>query len=254
MDGMVSAPILPRAIDMGEPLAGAGPAAGPDWFRSRHPVPYDQAMLAMEARVAAVVAGSAREAVWLLEHPPVITAGTAAQCRDLLDPGRFPVVATGRGGRFTYHGPGQRIAYVMLDLGRRGRDVRRYVDALEGWAIAALADCGVAGFRSPIGTGIWVEENGRPAKIGAIGVRIRRWVAFHGIAINASTDLDHYRAILPCGIAGHPVTSLERLGRSTSLAALDAALARHFPALLGALGPTPLPAPTNALEAAAECR
>lgn len=192
----------------------------------------------MEARAAAIAAGTARELVWLLEHPPVYTAGTSADPAELVD-ARFPVVAAGRGGRYTYHGPGQRVCYLMLDLNRRGRDVRCYVHALEGWAIAALARLGVEAFRAPGRVGIWTFDGGREAKIGAIGVRVRRWVTLHGMAINVDPDLSHFDGIVPCGLPDYPVTSLARLGMTDAGATFDAALALSFPGFLAALSPHP---------------
>ena len=175
-------------------------------------VPYRQALEEMTGRGDAIAAGRERELIWLLEHPPVYTAGTSAAAAELLDP-RFEVVAAGRGGRYTYHGPGQRVAYVLLDLNRRVRSVRCFVHALEGWVIAALADLGIDAFRRAGRIGIWtVDIDGQEAKIGAIGVRIRRWVTQHGFAVNLSPDLSHFTGIVPCGIEQFGVTSLERLG------------------------------------------
>ncbi len=196
---------------------------------------YSAALAAMEARAAAVAAGEARELVWLLEHPPVYTAGTSADPAELIDP-RFPVVAAGRGGRYTYHGPGQRVVYLVLDLGRRGRDVRHFVDSVEGWAIAALAEIGIAAFRAPGRIGIWtIDGDGREAKIGAIGVRLRRWVTFHGFAVNLSPDLTHFGGIVPCGIADYSVTSAAALGEQHDNATFDAALAFTFDAFIESL-------------------
>lgn len=205
----------------------------PEWLVSRAPVPYPGAVAFMEDRVAAIRAGRADEAVWLVEHPPLYTAGTSADAAELLEPDRFPVYATGRGGRYTYHGPGQRIAYVMLDLKKRGNDVRAFVHDLEDWVIATLGEFGVQGERRADRVGIWVARpngtNGlREDKIGAIGVRVRRWVTFHGVAINVSPDLSHFNGIVPCGISGHGVTSLADLGASAVLADVDRALARTF--------------------------
>jgi lipoyl(octanoyl) transferase len=182
----------------------------------------------MEARVAAILAGEAGDAVWLLEHPPLYTRGTSAKAEELLDP-RFPVFASGRGGRFTYHGPGQRVAYPILDLRRRGADVRAYVCRLEGWIIAALARLGVHGERRPGRIGIWVvDEDGREAKIAALGVRVRRWISLHGIALNVAPDLDHFSGIVPCGLEGFAVTSLKRLGIDVGMDEVDAILAATF--------------------------
>jgi lipoyl(octanoyl) transferase len=198
---------------------------------------YADALAAMEARAAAIRAGEAGELVWLLEHPPLVTAGTSADPAELLVPDRFPVHAAGRGGRYTYHGPGQRIGYVMVDLDRRGRDIRRYVGALEDWVIGVLARFGVAARKAPGRIGIWVDDaHGREAKIGAIGVRVRRWVTLHGFALNVRPELDHFAAIVPCGIADHPVTSLAALGIDASMAEIDVALAHGLPGFLAALG------------------
>lgn len=206
-----------------------------EWRVSGGLTPYPEALAAMEARAAAIRDGSAHELVWLLEHPPLYTAGTSAAADELLAPDRFPVHVAGRGGRYTYHGPGQRIAYVMLDLAGRGRDVRAFVHALEGWVIDALAAFGVASRRIDGRVGIWTDDEGREAKIAAIGVRVRRWVSFHGVAINVAPDLSHFDGIVPCGIAEHPVTSLERLGRPVSMDALDGVLRAGLPAFLGAV-------------------
>ena len=215
-----------------------------EWRVSAGPTPYREALDWMEARVAAIHARQADECVWLLEHPPLYTAGTSARAEDLVDPDRFPVHRAGRGGEYTYHGPGQRVAYVMLDLNRRGRDVRRFVAALEDWVIGALAEFQVRGERRPGRVGVWVERpakpplpDGSPAedKIAAIGVRLRRWVSFHGVSINVDPDLSHYAGIVPCGIAGHGVTSLADLGLPVTMADLDLALRGRFEATLGAL-------------------
>jgi lipoyl(octanoyl) transferase len=200
-----------------------------EWRISRTPVDYRTAVDQMEQRVAAIRAGAARELVWLLEHPPLYTAGTSARDEDLLEPGRLPVHRTGRGGRYTYHGPGQRIAYVMLDLRRCGQDVRCYVHQLEEWVIRTLARFGVYGERRNGRVGIWVARaGGREAKIAAIGVRVRQWVTYHGIAINIDPDLDHYRGIVPCGIAEHGVTSLAALGVAVTMEEVDTALRATF--------------------------
>ena len=213
-----------------------------DWQHWDGPVPYETALAAMEARVAAIAAGTAPEAVWLLEHPPLYTAGASARPEDLTDPHRFPVHQVRRGGQYTYHGPGQRVVYTMLDLNTRGRDVRQFVCALEGWVIATLAEFGVRGERRAGRVGVWVVRPDRPPnpdgtpaedKIAAIGVKLRKWVSFHGLSINLDPDLDHFSGIVPCGIRGHGVTSLVDLGLPVSMADLDAALARtfsrHFP-------------------------
>jgi lipoyl(octanoyl) transferase len=189
----------------------------------------------MEARAAAISERAAGEQVWLLEHPPLYTAGTSADPAELLDP-RFPVYAAGRGGRYTYHGPGQRVGYVMLNLADRGRDVRRYVHALEGWVIDALAQLGVTAWRAEGRIGIWTEDEGREAKIGAIGVRVRRWVSFHGFSVNVNPDLSHFGGIVPCGLPEFPVTSLARLGKDADMAALDSALRKSFDRFLDAVG------------------
>lgn len=200
-----------------------------------HPVPYREALAEMTARNAAIADGEAQDLIWLLEHPPVYTAGTSAAAAELLDP-RFEVVEAGRGGRYTYHGPGQRIGYVVMDLRKRARDVRGFVHALEGWVIRTLEDFDVQSFRSEGRIGIWTQDiDGREAKIGAIGVRIRRWVTMHGFSVNLSPDLSHFSGIVPCGIEEFGVTSLERLGRKVSAEAWDQALLAHMPAFLEAL-------------------
>jgi lipoyl(octanoyl) transferase len=209
-----------------------------EWRIDDRPVDYPEAVAAMEARVAAIRAGRARELVWLLEHPPLYTAGTSARDADLLEPERFPVYRSGRGGQFTYHGPGQRVAYVMLDLKRRGADVRGFVRDLEDWLIAALARFNVTGERRPGRVGIWVDRGaGREAKIAAIGVRIRRWVSYHGIALNVEPDLTHFDGIVPCGIqsegARYGVTSLVDLGLPVTLADADLALRDAFEEVFG---------------------
>ena len=182
----------------------------------------------MESRVAAIRAGAASELVWLLQHPPLYTAGTSARPEDLLEPDRLPVYRAGRGGRYTYHGPGQRVIYVMLDLARRSADVRCYVHHLEEWGIRTLARFGVAGERREGRVGIWVGSGASEAKIAAIGVRVRRWVTYHGMAINIDPELEHFRGIVPCGIAEHGVTSLAALGFGATVAELDAALRETF--------------------------
>jgi len=219
-------------------LPFALPAGLPDaieWRRSPAPVPYRDALEAMTARNAAIADGSAPELVWLLEHPPVYTAGTSAAAAELLDP-RFEVVEAGRGGRYTYHGPGQRIGYVLLDLRRRARDVRGFVHALEGWVIETLADFGVPAWRAEGRIGIWTRDvDGQEAKIGAIGVRIRRWVTMHGFSVNLAPDLSHFAGIVPCGIEEFGVTSLARLGVAVSAEQWDAALLARAPAFLARL-------------------
>jgi len=203
-----------------------------EWQSSDAPVAYPAALAAMEARVAAIRAGRAPELVWLLQHPAIYTAGTSAMPNDLLDPTRLPVYRTGRGGQYTYHGPGQRIAYAMLDLRRRGSDLGRYVRDLEEWTIRALARLGVAGLRRPGRVGIWVAgASGREDKIAAIGVRVRHWISFHGVSINLDPDLGHYAGIVPCGIEASGrlgVTSLAALGSGAAMADLDAALGIAF--------------------------
>lgn len=202
---------------------------------SREPVPYRTALEEMQVRNAAIAAGEARELIWLLEHPPVYTAGTSAASAELLDP-RFEVVEAGRGGRYTYHGPGQRVGYVLVDLRKRARDARGFVHALEGWVIDTLADFGVTGFRSEGRIGIWTQDvDGREAKIGAIGVRIRKWVTMHGFAVNIRPDLSHFTGIVPCGIEEFGVTSLARLGREVDFDAWDRALMARAASFLAAL-------------------
>ena len=204
----------------------------PEWRTSPGLTPYELSLREMEARAGAVAAGDARELIWLLEHPPVYTAGTSARPADLLDP-RFPVIAAGRGGQYTYHGPGQRVGYLVLDLNKRGRDVRCFVHAVEGWIIAALGDLGVDAFRAAGRVGIWtLDGSGREAKIGAIGVRVRRWVTLHGFAVNVDPDLSHFAGIVPCGLPDYPVTSLRALGRPHGIAELDGALMRMVPRFL----------------------
>jgi lipoyl(octanoyl) transferase len=207
-----------------------------DWHRAAQTVDYPDALAVMAARVEAIAAGKARELIWLVEHPPLYTAGTSADRSELLDD-RFPVYDAGRGGRYTYHGPGQRIGYAMLNLAARGRDVRHYVHCLEGWVIEALAALDVVAYRAPGRIGIWTDDNGREAKIGAIGVRVRRWVTCHGFSINLDPDLSHFGGIIPCGLAEFPVTSLAKLGREASLEALDRALSGAFSVFLTRLTP-----------------
>ena len=210
----------------------------PEWRVEPGLTPYPAAVALMEARAAAIHAGTATELIWLVEHPPLYTAGTSAVAADLLRPDDFPVFTTGRGGRHTYHGPGQRVVYVMLDLGARGRDVRRFVAALEGWIIAVLATRSLTARAIAGKVGVWVDTPQGPAKIAAIGVRVRRWTSFHGLAINVAPDLAHFGGIVPCGLA-EPVTSLGAIGDSATLADIDAALAITFPAMLAALTPEP---------------
>ncbi len=207
----------------------------PQWRIETAPVPYRAALDEMTARNTAIAEGAAEELIWLLEHPPVYTAGTSAARAELLDP-RFEVVEAGRGGRYTYHGPGQRIGYVMLDLKRRARDVRGFVHALEGWVIDTLSDFGVESWRAEGRIGIWTSDiDGREAKIGAIGVRIRRWVTMHGFSVNLSPDLSHFGGIVPCGIDQFGVTSLARLGIAVDSSTWDAALQARAPQFLAAL-------------------
>jgi len=204
----------------------------PEWKISDAPVGYPEALAAMEARVAAIAEGTASEQVWLLEHPPIYTAGTSARDEDLLE-ARFPVYRTGRGGQFTYHGPGQRVAYAMLDLKRRKPDVRAYVCDLEEWLIQALAELGVKGERREGRVGIWVQRGMREDKIAALGVRIKRWVSLHGVALNVDPDLSHFTGIVPCGVTQHGVTSLADLGIVASMADVDVALKRSFGKIFG---------------------
>jgi lipoyl(octanoyl) transferase len=219
------------AISHPTPADGSRPV---EWRTSPGLVPYEEAVAAMEARVAAIRAGSASEMVWLLEHPPLYTAGTSARSADLVEPGLFPVHRSGRGGQYTYHGPGQRIAYVMLDLKARGGDIRLYVRMLEEWLIRALARLGVAGERREGRVGIWVVgADGGESKIAALGVRVRHWVSYHGIALNVAPDLAHYRGIVPCGVTAHGVTSLAALGKTTEMDAVDAALREAFGEVFG---------------------
>ena len=233
------------------PASDLGPV---EWVVSARPVAYPQALAAMDARVAAIAAGTAPELVWLLEHPPLYTAGTSAQTGDLIEP-RFPLFASGRGGQLTYHGPGQRVAYAMLDLKRRVPDVRRYVATLEEWIIRTLATFGVAGERRQDRVGVWVRRpdkgEGHEDKIAAIGIRIRHWVTLHGIALNVAPDLTHFSGIVPCGVAEphFGVTSLVDLGRNVTMTEVDRALQHEFAALFGA---SRLPALEPSVDAAIE--
>lgn len=206
-----------------------------EWRVSEGQVPYPDALSEMEARASAVRAGTANELVWLLEHPPLFTAGTSADPAELFNPMGFPVFEAGRGGRYTYHGPGQRVGYLVLDLEKRGKDIRCFVHSLEGWMIAALAELGVEARREPGRIGIWTGQGPTEAKIGAIGVRVRRWVTMHGFSINVAPDLTHFGGIVPCGIAEYGVTSLERLGLDPSMKLLDEALKRSFTFFLNSL-------------------
>lgn len=204
----------------------------PEWRITPGLTPYEEALGVMECHVDKMAAREAGERIWLVEHPPVITAGTSATEEDRLQPGRFLEVKVGRGGKLTYHGPGQRVIYPMLDIAARGRDVRCYVSGLEAWASAALSDLGIKAFSSTEGTGIWVKVGQGQSKIGAIGVRVRRWISFHGMALNVSTDLSHYDAIVPCGIAGHGVARITDFSPDATMADLDEALHRNLPLLL----------------------
>ena len=203
-----------------------------EWRVTEGAVAYPDALAFMEARAAAIRDDGARELLWLLEQPPLYTAGTSAVADELLAPDRFPVFRSGRGGRYTYHGPGQRIGYVMLDLEKRGRDVRAFVHALEAWVIDALAALGVAAHTADGRIGIWVDTDAGEAKIGAIGVRVRRWVTLHGFALNVAPDLAHFGGIVPCGLADYPVTSLAALGRNASVADVDRTLHDAVPHFL----------------------
>ena len=215
---------------MAEPLE-----QGVEWRVTPGLTPYPQAFAEMEARAAAIRAGDAAELVWLLQHPPLFTAGTSADPAELFNPQGFPVYEAGRGGRYTYHGPGQRVGYVLLDLERRGRDVRRFVHALEGWLIGSLAELGLEARRAEGRIGIWVDAGGTEAKIGAIGVRVRRWVTSHGFSINVDPQLSHFSGIVPCGIAEFPVTSLDAIGFANVGDELDLTLRRTFASFLTAL-------------------
>lgn len=202
---------------------------GITWKHSPEAVGYQEALASMEEQVGRILAGTAGECVWLAEHPPLYTLGTSADRAEILEAAKLPVYATGRGGRVTYHGPGQRVAYVMLDLRRRGRDVRAYVSGLESWIIAVLKDFGVRGRTLAGRIGVWVQDtSGQYAKIAAIGVRVRRGVTFHGVSLNVDPDLSHYDAIVPCGIRDADVTSLRRVGVDVSMADVDRALVRRF--------------------------
>ena len=204
----------------------------PEWKISDSPVAYPEALALMEARAAAIAAGSQGEMIWLLEHPPIYTAGTSANDADLID-ARFPVYRTGRGGQFTYHGPGQRVGYAMLDLKQRNPDVRAYVQDLEQWLIEALALFNVKGERREGRVGIWVQRGMKEDKIAALGVRIKRWVTFHGVALNVDPDLSHFTGIVPCGVKAHGVTSLADLGIIVSTADVDIALKQSFKKIFG---------------------
>lgn len=211
------------------------PEAALEWRTTPGLTPYEEALAAMQARAEAIRAGEGAELVWLLEHPPLYTAGTSADPAELFNPDGLPVHAAGRGGRYTYHGPGQRVGYVLLDLAARGRDVRRYVHSLEGWVIAALADLGVEAHRLEGRIGIWTRRGESEAKVGAIGVRVRRWVTMHGFSVNMSAELRHFSGIVPCGIADLPVTSLDEMGVSDGQERFDLALRRRLGGFLSSL-------------------
>jgi len=206
--------------------------AGVEWQVSEGLTPYAEALAAMEARAAAVRAGEAEELVWLVEHPPLFTAGTSAAADELMNPMHFPVFDAGRGGRYTYHGPGQRVGYLMLDLEKRGKDIRCFVHSLESWLIAALARLGVEARREPGRIGLWVGRGAGEAKIAAIGVRVKRWVTLHGFSVNISPDLSHFDGIVPCGISEYGVTSLAALDAAADMTDVDAALRATFPPFL----------------------
>jgi lipoyl(octanoyl) transferase len=203
-----------------------------EWRVSETPVGYEEAVAFMEARAAAIASGGESELVWLIEHPPLYTAGTSADMRDVID-ARFPVFESGRGGQLTYHGPGQRVAYVMLNLAKRGGDVRAFVAALEQWLINTLAEFGVKGERREDRVGIWVRHGSDESKIAAIGIRVRRGITFHGVSLNVNPDLSHFDGIVPCGVAEHGVTSLAALGVDAGMADVDAALRRNFETVFG---------------------
>ena len=224
------------------PIFGRQDTVAAGWAVSAAPVPYPQAVAAMEARAADIAEGRTGELIWLLEHPPLYTAGVSAKPGDLLDPGRFPVFESGRGGQFTYHGPGQRVAYVMLDLTQRRRDVRAFVAALEAWVIGALGRFNVVGEVREGRVGVWVErrragEDAREDKIAAIGVKLRRWVSFHGISLNVEPDLGHFSGIVPCGVTEHGVTSLVDLGLPVTMDEVDYALRLSFEDIFGPVEP-----------------
>ena len=227
------------------PLLGREDGAPVGWAVSAGYVPYPAAVAAMEARAAAIAEGTAGELVWLLEHPPLYTGGVSAKADDLIAPDRFPVFASGRGGQYTYHGPGQRVAYVMLDMTQRGRDVRAFVQALEAWIIDALSAFNVTGEMREGRVGVWVERKGpgwsREDKIAAIGVKLRKWVSFHGISLNVEPDLEHFTGIVPCGQTEHGVTSLVDLGLPVTMDEADEALRASFTRVFGAVENAPSP-------------
>lgn len=206
-----------------------------EWKVSDAPVAYDEALAFMDHRAAAIRAGAAPECIWLLEHPPLFTAGTSADPAELINPQHFPIHEAGRGGRYTYHGPGQRVGYVMIDLEKRGKDIRCFVHALEGWMIATLAEFGVAAHRAEGRIGIWVGNGSEEAKIGALGVRVKRWVTLHGFSLNVAPNLSHFDGIVPCGIREYGVTSLAELGKAIPLTSVDDAIKRYFPRFLSDL-------------------
>lgn len=215
-----------------------------EWVISQGPVAYDRALREMERRAQTIAEGHAAEAIWLCEHPPLYTAGSSADPADLTNPGGFPVHATRRGGQYTYHGPGQRVVYVMLDIGARGRDLRVFVKALEAWVIGTLAEFGLSGEIRPGRVGVWLPRPDKPAltdgtpredKIAAIGIQMRKWVSFHGLSINVEPDLTHFDGIVPCGITGHGVTSLVDMGLPVTMADLDVALRTRFESFLASL-------------------
>lgn len=223
-------------------VTSTGPSrfGDPEWLHSATLIDYPTALRFMEQRVEAIIAGTAPEAVWLLEHPPIYTCGTSALDHEIIDRQRFPVYRTGRGGRITYHGPGQRVGYVMLDLQRRRADVRFFVCQIEEWLIRALATFGVAAVRCPGKIGVWAElRDGRRAKIAAIGIRIRRWVSFHGFALNVDPDLSHFSGIVPCGLADSEVASLRKLGLPVAMPQVDAALMASFATVFAPREPSP---------------
>jgi lipoyl(octanoyl) transferase len=239
--------MLDHTLNSPAPCFGRDDGAPAGWAVSSGLVAYPRAVEIMEARAAAIADGAADELVWLLEHPPLYTAGVSAKDADLLEPGRFPVFKSARGGQFTYHGPGQRVAYVMLDLRRRRQDVHGFVQALEAWIIGALARFNVEGQIRPGRVGVWVERKTpgfplREDKIAAIGVKLRRWVSFHGIAFNVEPDLSHFSGIVPCGQTEHGVTSLLDLGRTVSFGEADEALRASFVEVFGAVKEVDAPA------------
>jgi lipoyl(octanoyl) transferase len=228
------------------PIFGREDGAPAGWAISHGQIPYPEAVAAMEARAAAIAEGKAGELIWLLEHPPLYTAGVSSKESDLLDANRFPVFQSGRGGQFTYHGPGQRVAYVMLDLTKRRRDVRAFVASLEAWVIGALARFNVEGEIRDGRVGVWVERKTpgvpkRDDKIAAIGVKLRRWVSFHGVSLNVEPELSHFSGIVPCGIAEHGVTSLVDLGLPVTMDEADEALKASFRIVFGDVEEVPPP-------------